>query len=461
MSYFDILNLVFQIIWNVFGLIVIHFVVFVIAGIFAKKRFPATEERLRYGIIISARNEEKVIGKLIESILANEYPREKLEIFVCAHNCTDRTAQIARSYGAHVYEYNNPDECTLGYAYRALIANYIEPEFGTQNFDGFFVFNADNVLRPDYFLRMNEAFVANGKRYAITSFRNSSNFGKNYMSFLYGMFFFATCRFEARGRTVCNCSTRISGTGYLYPAFLIKDGWEYVTMTEDWEFSADQISEGLKIMYCDDAEFFDEQPTTVPVMFRQRLRWGRGHTIVFFTRFKKLMKSLFRPKRRGGHSNKFSVYDSAVSIVPLGVLSILLTVLQLIFLGLAPVFGADAAAVWTQYAINTAIGTAASYLGVFLSGIFLLLLERKRIPKAGVGKTLAALLLWPIFLLLSVILDLFSLFAKNLAWKPIPHAGENDIPARDAAATSAEPVGKVSAKQKKRAREKARPSAQT
>ncbi len=431
MNYWQIVNLIFGILWGVYTLMLLHYAVFTIVGMFAKKKFPKTEERLRYGIIISGRNEEKVIGKLIDSIRANDYPADKYEIFVCAHNCTDKTAEIARSHGAHVYEYNNPDECTLGYAYRALINNFIEPNFGTQNFDGFIVFNADNVLRPDYLTRMNEAFVANGKKYTIVSYRNSSNFGKNCMSYLYGIYFVTACRFEARGRTVCNCSTRISGTGYLYPASVIKDGWNYVTITEDWEFSADQIADGMKIMYCDDAEFFDEQPTTMPVMFRQRLRWARGHTVVFFTRFKKLIASIFRPKKKGGHDNKFSAYDIAVSIVPLGVVGVLLTLLQLILLAFAPLAGVEnLASLWGWYGIMMAIGVAGSYLTMVLSAVLLILLERRRIPKVGFWKVLGSLLLWPLFLILNVYLDIVSLFVKNLVWKPIPHAGDIAIPER-------------------------------
>lgn len=61
-----------------------------------------------------------------------------------------------------------------------------------------------------------------------------------------------------------------------------------------------------KVMHCDEAEFFDEQPTTVPVMLRQRMRWARGHTLVFFTKFFKLLKSIFTPKRMGGAIGVFS-----------------------------------------------------------------------------------------------------------------------------------------------------------
>lgn len=303
MQYLQVFIVISLAIMLVFFVMLFHYLFFTAAGIFVCKKFPQTDKKLKYGVIIGARNEERVIGRLIESILANEYPQDKVRIFVVAHNCTDATARIAREKGAIVYEYNNPTEKTVGYAYRHLVSK-IEEDYGVETFDGFFIINADNVLSRNYISRMNDAFLANDREKVITSYRNSANFDSNYMSCLYGLFFIAACRFEARGRTFFGCSTRVSGTGYLLNAKLLKDGWEYVTLTEDWEFTADRIARGSKIYYCDEAEFFDEQPTTVKLMLRQRLRWARGHTIVFFTRFKKLMRSLFRSKKKAGRPIK-------------------------------------------------------------------------------------------------------------------------------------------------------------
>lgn len=55
-----------------------------------------------YAILIAARNEEKVIGHLLDSIRNQKYPGEKITIFVVADNCTDATAEIARQAGAIV-----------------------------------------------------------------------------------------------------------------------------------------------------------------------------------------------------------------------------------------------------------------------------------------------------------------------------------------------------------------------
>jgi acetyltransferase-like isoleucine patch superfamily enzyme len=52
-------------------------------------------------VIIPAHNEEKVLERCLETLLADSKPGE-LEILVAANGCTDRTVEIARSYGNRV-----------------------------------------------------------------------------------------------------------------------------------------------------------------------------------------------------------------------------------------------------------------------------------------------------------------------------------------------------------------------
>jgi len=55
-------------------------------------------------IIIPCRNEEKFIGKCLDSIIANDYPKDRLEVFVVDGRSEDSTRQILQSYGdAHEY----------------------------------------------------------------------------------------------------------------------------------------------------------------------------------------------------------------------------------------------------------------------------------------------------------------------------------------------------------------------
>lgn len=420
MSYIDIVNLVAGIVTTVFTALAFHFIVFAIVGVFAKKTYPKTDKKLKYGIIIPARNEEAVVGNLIESIRLTNYPQDKLQIFVIAHNCSDKTADIAREMGATVYEYNNMNECTMGYAFRYLF-DRIKEDWGIDNYDGFFLFNADNIVDTEYFDKMNDAFVAMGQTHTITSFRNSKNFGSNVISALYGLHFMYGCRFECRGRSVLGCSTRVQGTGYVISKDLVKDGWKYVTLTEDWEFSTDQIIDGKKIYYCDEAVFYDEQPTSFKIMWRQKVRWARGHFLVFFTRYKDIIKSLFKRKSKGGCPNKGSLHDMAINILPISLLTAVVTILQLGAYMFAPLFGIELPSLLLSWFITFLKAFGISCLTLMIPTVIIYIVERKRIKNLGFFTGLLALICWPLFLALYFPQEIVAILSKNLGWKEIPH----------------------------------------
>ncbi len=421
MNYYAVVNTIVIVLYLLMALLTVHFAFFAIVGFFKKKTFLQTDKRLKYGIIIPARNEETVVGALIESIKKNDYPQDKLHIFVIAHNCDDKTADIARAAGATVYEYNNPEECTMGYAFKYLFAR-IKEDYGTENYDGFFLFNADNILDRNYFKKMNDAFVYYDKQSVITSFRNSKNFGSNPISAMYGLYFASGCRFESRGRSVMGCSTRVQGTGYVINSDIVKDEWPYVTLTEDWEFTADRVINDTPIVFCDEAVFYDEQPVSLGIMWRQRLRWSKGHLLVCVTRLKDIVKALFKPVKRGGAKRKFSVYDIGVNILPVCVITVAITVLKHVFFLLSPLFGLSLKEVYTEYLGSFWFMYAIGYVSTVLSAVILYILERKRIPKMSLGLKIVSIVLWPVFLLVSFPAEVVAVLKKDIGWKPIPHA---------------------------------------
>jgi len=447
MNYFTITSMIMNILYLLMGLLTVHFVIFAIVGLFVRKTFPKTEEKLKYGIIIPARNEEKVVCNLIESIYRCNYPQDKLHVFVIAHNCTDKTAKVARTTGATVYEYNNSDECTMGYAFRYLF-DRIREDYGVENYDGFFLFNADNVLDVEYFNKMNDAYVACERKSVITSFRNSKNFGSNIVSALYGLYFANGCRLESRGRTALGCSTRVQGTGYVINPSIVKDGWQYVTLTEDWEFTSDQILGDTPVVYCDEAMFYDEQPTDLHIMWRQRVRWARGHLLVFLTRFTDLLKGIFRSKKKGGNRRKFSAFDIMVNIMPICIISTVLTIVQHIIYLLSPLFGRSLAEVYSEAMWSLLINFGFSYVLTMLTGVLLYILERKRVPHVKWHIKVVSVILWPAFILLSVPMEIVALFSKNLGWKPIPHNDTTDFDelnrVEESEQNEPEPVGALS-----------------
>ncbi|WP_042475407.1 glycosyltransferase [Bacillus ndiopicus] len=65
-------------------------------------------EDIKISIVIPAHNEEKYIGKCLESILqASKLIKNQVEIIVVLNRCTDRTEEIAKSYKCIVVKNND------------------------------------------------------------------------------------------------------------------------------------------------------------------------------------------------------------------------------------------------------------------------------------------------------------------------------------------------------------------
>ena len=154
-----------------------QFVYIPIALLGRKKHLPAARLH-RFAVLVAARNEETVIGDLLDSLHRQDYDLSRVTVFVIADNCTDRTAEIAAQKGAVVYCRENKTVVGKGYALEALLA-HIRSDY-PDGFDAYLVFDADNLVAPDFLTRMNESYSAGNE--IITYYRNSKNYGSNWIS---------------------------------------------------------------------------------------------------------------------------------------------------------------------------------------------------------------------------------------------------------------------------------------
>ena len=430
MNYVGIINLIFLIISVFISLYLLHFIFFAIASVFHKKRFLKTDEKCRYGVLISAKDEENVIPRLINSIRSTSYPQEKLEIFIVAHNCKDKTAEVAKSLGATVIICNHPEEKTLGYAYR-----YAFDHINVKNYDGFIILNADNVVSKDYFDKLNDAFVYYDKNQVVTSFRHSLNISDGTLPALYSYYFATICSFSYVGRENFNVACRVTGCGFVVPSIYLENGWNYLSVTEDIEFSADKVLEGKNIHYCDDAVFYDEQPRDFVTMWYQRLRWAKGQNMNNKKYFGKLFKALFKR----GTKNRFSVFVSMTfhSFIPLVLFFTFL--LQIILLLFSPLFGVSLQETFLYWnyeknwfenlflslnvgAVFTLVRSVISlFICSYLTAIGVLIASRGKFKGQAKWPMISGFILFPLFLLLQIPLDIASLFMKEVKWSKIPH----------------------------------------
>ena len=372
-----------------------------------KKRRPAAlpASPHRYAVLIAARNEENVIAGLLDSLAAQTYDMSLVTVFVAADNCTDSTAAIARGHGAVVYERFNHLNVGKGYALDFLL-QHIGADYPA-GFDGYFVFDADNILAPDYIERMNEMF-SNGHE-IVTSYRNSKNFGDNWISAGYALWFLREARYLNNARMLLGSSCAVSGTGFLFSEEILArcGGWNFFLLTEDIEFSIDNVVRGEKIGYCGTAVLYDEQPTSFRQSWRQRLRWSRGYLQVFSRYGGRLTRGIFH--------GSFSCYDMAMNIMPAAVLTGVSLVVNLSAAVMNFSSGGDLKVLGLSV-LQTVVNL---YLTLFVIGSITTLTEWKQIH-CSTGKKLLYALTFPVFMFTYVPITIASLFC-DVQWQPIRH----------------------------------------
>ena len=376
-----------------------------------KKDLPHTQPTLhRIAVLIAARNEQAVIGNLINSIQAQDYPASHVEIFVVADNCTDLTGTVAGSHGATVYFRTNTQQVGKGYALQYLL-RCIEEDYAP--FDAYLVLDADNVLSPNYLTEINKTF-SDGYQ-IVTSYRNSKNFGDNWISAGYALWFLRESRYLNGARCRMGTSCAVSGTGFLFSHRILEKcgGWNFFLLTEDIQFTIANIIRGEKVGYCPTAVLYDEQPTTFSQSFRQRLRWSRGYLQVF----RRYGVSLLRGILRGS----FSCYDMTMNILPAAVLSGASLVVNLTAAVVNCVNGGG----WAVLGACVLQTFLSLYLTVFVLGVITTITEWDNIY-CSAGKKVWYTITFPVFMFTYIPIVIVSLF-RDPSWKPICHSRSVDL----------------------------------
>jgi len=355
-------------------------------------------------VLICARNEAAVIAALVESVRRQSMPAD---VFVLADNCTDGTAEIARAAGAVVWERFDCTRIGKGYALSCLLSHMEEEGY---RYERYFIFDADNLLADDCLAAMHRIFDAGFP--IVTGYRASINFGDNWISAGYALSFLRESRYLNGVRMALGTSSAVSGTGFGFTKEvlmeLIKDGdpWPYHLLTEDLEFTADQVLRGRTIGYASNAVFFDEQPTDLRQSFRQRLRWAKGGLQVVRRLGGKLLK-----KAAGG---SFSAWDMLTASFPAALYNLVCTLLHILMFIECSIAGD------VMPAVLSLVRTLGMMWGTFfLLGAATMLSEHRRVPLSR-GKKIFYTVTFPLFMLTYIPISLAS-FCCKVKWKPIYH----------------------------------------
>ena len=376
----------------------------------APKDYPEAAPH-RIAVLICARNEAVVIRQSVESFKAQEYPKDKFEVFVVAHNCTDDTAEIAKASGAHVIIHNDPGHRRKADAINAGI-NYING-FGesraaegkqSQNYDYLVIFDADGVAEPDYFEQMNRALSAGAdiaQEYIIPG-----NFDTNIISKLAGLLYMQLMASNAIGLDRAGLPVTLYGCGFAMRMELISKGWHTRTLVEDFESMVLATLAGKKIVLADKAKASADMPISLRIALRQRRRWTMGDAQCTKLYIKDYLRNL---RRLGMPGVKVTI---ELLMIPLMILLGYGVVLELILIALR--------------------GISRAALIIIISAIIVIYLTISISACSALRKygrtikgNMAAVLLSPLWASVMVIFAMQSPFVRDVEWKEIPRSGDN------------------------------------
>ena len=229
----------------------IYGIYFIITGLLAFIKMRKQVVRVyapsrKLGVIIPCRNEEKVIGNLVESLKKQKYPKELYEIFVAPNNCSDKTEEVAKNKGATIIQ------CDIPIKSKGDVLKYSFSKLQDREFDAYVIFDADNVVHPNFLSRMNDALCAGYK--VAQGYRDSKNPSDSWLSGSYSIFYWVQNFFFNKSRMRMNGSASLNGTGFMVEKSVIDQyGFNTATMTEDIEFTAQCAINDIKIVFVENA----------------------------------------------------------------------------------------------------------------------------------------------------------------------------------------------------------------
>jgi len=243
----------------------------VLASILGRRALIPDRPVHTFAIAIPAHNEEAVIGATVDHLLRLDYPRDMYDIHVVSDNSTDRTAEIARGRGVQCWERFDETRHSKGYALAWLFERLLSHE---KAHNAIVVFDADSRVAPS-FLRVMDAELCQGRE-VIQGHHVIANPADNW--FTAAMYIsFVLDNLRNSGRSNLGFSSKLMGDGMCFiREVLERFPWTAASLTEDAEYQALLLLNGIRVAFASDALSYGEIPTSLAAARQQRSRWMQG-----------------------------------------------------------------------------------------------------------------------------------------------------------------------------------------
>jgi cellulose synthase/poly-beta-1,6-N-acetylglucosamine synthase-like glycosyltransferase len=265
-------------------------------GVTELKSFPGVT------IIVPAWNEEQTLKGTVESLLAIDYPKELLKIFLVDDGSTDGTWEIMNSYSAHpqitsIRKENGGKHTAVNLALEQAKTPFVG------------CLDSDSFVDPQALRRIMTYFENNSETMAVCP-SIIVHKPKGLMQIIQRVEYdWAVFRKKILGILNANYVTPGPFSIYKKEVFEKIGYFRAAHNTEDMEIAFRMQSNHMKIDQCEDAFVYTTVPNTIKKLYKQRLRWIYG----FIMNAWDYRHVMF--KKKYGAFSMFSVPAGVISIV--------------------------------------------------------------------------------------------------------------------------------------------------
>lgn len=242
--------------------------------------FPAPPVLPSFLVLIPAYNEAAGIGATVKSVLDAKYPLDKLRVVVIADNCSDATAEIARSCGAEVWQRNDPENPGKGQALEWAFHQVPTESF---SFDFAAIIDADTLLDPGFFREIATSATADQNKFSAAVYQGRYEFSavSEKTNQWFETFTLASKAAENSfvylPRSAAGLVTLLQGNGFcISRAALQRVPFRAGSVVEDAEYAVALAQASVPVRYVDAARVWARMTASVRDAAPQRVRWASG-----------------------------------------------------------------------------------------------------------------------------------------------------------------------------------------
>lgn len=279
MSARDVVMIGLYVVVAVLVIYTIRHYIFTLNRVFGRHRQPYVDIGVgdwpELAVFVPCHNEERVIGGMLEALLAADYPAERYYIVPINDRSTDQTGRIIDEFAERFPGRIRPFHRTTGKPGKAAA---LKDATDRCTAPIFMVFDADYLPGPNL-LRQLAAPFFDPEVGAVMGRVVPHNLTGSLLTRLLDLERSGGYQVDQQARMNLRLIPQYGGTvgGVRRSALLDAGNWNADSLAEDTDITYRLILRGWEVVYQNRSECYEEVPENWPTRIRQIQRWTRGH----------------------------------------------------------------------------------------------------------------------------------------------------------------------------------------